>query len=129
VRVLTGSRNKNPGWPEKEFTDANNHSLVTRVDFGDGSLLFLGDAEVSETNLLLDYYSGADAAILDADVLQVSHHGSNNGTSPELAAAVSPKVAIVPVVGTGATVGSRRRNSRLMLTAIRTCSRCRRSIR
>jgi beta-lactamase superfamily II metal-dependent hydrolase len=102
---------------------------VTRVDFGDGSLLFLGDAEVSETNLLLDYYSGADAAILDADVLQVSHHGSNNGTSPELAAAVSPKVAIVPVVGTGATVGSRRRNSRLMLTAIRTCSRCRRSIR
>jgi hypothetical protein len=97
VRVLTGSRNKNPGWSQEDFTDANNHSLVTRVDFGAGSLLFLGDAEVPATNLLLDYYSGADAAVLDADVLQVSHHGSNNGTTPPLAAAVSPKVAIVPV--------------------------------
>jgi len=97
VRVLSGSMDTNPGWSAADFKDANNHSLMTRVDFGDGSILFLGDAEVPATDLLLDYYNGADANILDVDVLQVSHHGSNNGTSPQLVAAVTPKVAIVPV--------------------------------
>ena len=34
IGVLSASRDENPGWPEKEFDNGNNHSLVIRIDFG-----------------------------------------------------------------------------------------------
>lgn len=35
--------------------------------------------------------------VLDADVLQVGHHGSNNATTHELLDAITPKVAVINV--------------------------------
>lgn len=100
IRILQGSfRDDNPGWPDGAFENQNNHSLVTRVDFGTASFLFMGDLEVPGIELLVDYYSEMPEArrLLDADVLQVGHHGSYNATTIQLLNAVTPRVAVIPV--------------------------------
>jgi competence protein ComEC len=43
IRVLSGEQKTNPGWPQREFDDENNHSVVIRIDFGEASFLFTGD--------------------------------------------------------------------------------------
>jgi len=100
IRILQGSfKDANPGWPEGEFENQNNHSLVTRVEFGTASFLFMGDLEVAGIELLVDYYNETPTAnrLLDADVLQVGHHGSYNATTLQLLNAVTPRVAVIPV--------------------------------
>ena len=97
IKVLEGRFNDNPGWPEGEFENQNNHSLVTRVDYGTASFLFMGDLEEAAIELLVDSYGDDAGGPLDVDVLQVGHHGSHNATTNELLHAVSPRVAIIPV--------------------------------
>lgn len=75
--------------------DANNDSVVLRVDFGSASFLFMGDLEEEGIEALLDAYS-PDPSILNGDVLKVGHHGSRNGTTADLVAAVTPKIAVAP---------------------------------
>lgn len=94
IRILSGALDENPDWSEADFKDANNHSVVTRVDFGEASFLFLGDMETPASSTMMDYYDGTST--LDADVLQVSHHGARNGTSSALVRAVSPEIAMIP---------------------------------
>jgi competence protein ComEC len=95
--VLEGRFDENPGWRDGEFENQNNHSLVTRVDFGTASFLFMGDLEEAGIELLVDHYGDAEGGPLDADVLQVGHHGSQNATTRELLDAVTPRVAVIPV--------------------------------
>ncbi len=97
IRVLGGRFDENPGWPEGEFENQNNHSLVTRVDFGTASFLFMGDLEEAAIELLVEHYGDAEGGPLDADVLQVGHHGSHNATTAGLLDAVTPRVAVIPV--------------------------------
>lgn len=98
VHILTGSRrDNNPGWPEGDFGNQNNHSLVTRIDFSRASFLFMGDLEERGIESLLDLYGETFTGMLNTDVLQVSHHGSNNGTTAELLHAVTPNVAVIPM--------------------------------
>jgi competence protein ComEC len=97
IRVLQGRIDPNPGWSADAFGNSNNHSLVTRVDFNGASFLFMGDLEEDGIERLLNFYSGAAKAMLDADVLQVGHHGSNNATTHALLDAVSPNVAVINV--------------------------------
>src|SRR3990172_5921155 len=61
--------------------NANNCSVVAKLTFGQTTFLFPGDAEEEQEGLLL-----GDPDIktqLDADVLKVSHHGSDTSSSPE----------------------------------------------
>ena len=95
--MLGGRFDENPGWPEGEFENQNNHSLVTRIDFGTASFLFMGDLEEAAIEMLVSHYGDAEGGALDADVLQVGHHGSHNATTPELLDAVTPRVAVIPV--------------------------------
>jgi competence protein ComEC len=97
IRVLQGRFDENPGWPEGEFENQNNHSLVTRVDFGSASFLFMGDLEEVGIELLTDFYGSGANSVLNADVIQVGHHGSHNATTDDLLEAVTPKVALIPV--------------------------------
>jgi beta-lactamase superfamily II metal-dependent hydrolase len=97
IRVLQGSFDENPGWNDGDFENQNNHSLVARVDFGSAEFLFMGDLQEAGIELLLDYYAGPARAMLNADVLQVGHHGSHNATTANLLAAVTPSVAVIPV--------------------------------
>lgn len=70
--------------------DANDNSLVLRVDYGRTSLLFAGDAEAHAEARLL-----ASGARLHADVLKVGHHGSRSSSSAEFLRAVAPQLAVI----------------------------------
>ncbi len=72
--------------------EANDKSIVARLDYGENSFLFTGDIE-----------SGAEREILEGgenievDVLKIAHHGSKYSTSEEFLDAVSPKTAVISV--------------------------------
>jgi competence protein ComEC len=71
--------------------DANDNSLVLRIEHGAHSMLFMGDAEAHEERALIERYG----ARLRSDLLKVGHHGSRTSTSAELLAVVRPRVAII----------------------------------
>ncbi|WP_439642684.1 DNA internalization-related competence protein ComEC/Rec2 [Gemmatimonas sp.] len=71
--------------------DANETSVVLRVQFGRHRMLLTGDAERNEEQWLLQHYP---AEALRADVLKVGHHGSRTSSSPAFLAAVAPRVAV-----------------------------------
>jgi competence protein ComEC len=86
VGVLTFSV-LNP--PSTLFNDANNDSIVLKLNHGDIRFLFEGDAEhEAESNILA---AGLD---VDADILKVGHHASRSSSSMPFLEAVSPQLAI-----------------------------------
>jgi competence protein ComEC len=93
ITVLWGASTTNPGWTQTVFKNANNHSVVVRVDFGASSFLDTGDLEEDAIANLLEHYQGS--SLLKADVYEVGHHGSANGTTEALLQAVSPKMAVM----------------------------------
>ena len=58
-------------------SDENNNSIVVRMDFGNFSMLFTGDAE----NEQRDWLVGNNSGFLDVDVLKAAHQGADNGVS------------------------------------------------
>ncbi len=73
-----------------DTTDLNNMSVVAKVDIGDVSFMFTGDAEEpSEISMCNGGYA------LDADILKVAHHGSSTSTTDAFLNAVTPEVAII----------------------------------
>ncbi|MDD3852638.1 MAG: MBL fold metallo-hydrolase [Syntrophomonadaceae bacterium] len=70
----------------------NDWSIVTRVQFGNTSFLFTGDAEDWSENEM--QRAGAN---LQADVLKVAHHGSYSSTSVKFLRAVAPRYAVISV--------------------------------
>lgn len=82
-----------------EGTDTNNSSIVLRVDLGDVSFLFTGDAERPEEQMLLNA-----GVRLDATVLKVGHHGSDTSTTYPFLREIMPKAAVISV-GKGNSYG------------------------
>ncbi len=80
-------------WTARQH-DANETSVVMRVEYGNRRLLFTGDAEASEEAWLVEQVG---CAALRADVLKLGHHGSRTSTTPAFLAAVSPRLAIASV--------------------------------
>lgn len=76
--------------PQGDPDDLNNCSMVCRVDFGEVSFLFSGDAEVSEEKAILS--SGVD---LDVDVMTMGHHGSETSSGANYFKAASPDYAVI----------------------------------
>lgn len=93
IRVLSGRYDNDPGWPQGEFENGNNQSLVIRVDYGSASFLFTGDMEEAAIETLVERYAGG--AMLDVDVYLAGHHGSYNGTTLSLLDAMSPEMAVI----------------------------------
>lgn len=93
IQVISGSYDENPGWPDGEFDNGNNQSLVIRIDYGEASFLFTGDMEETALETLVDRF--ADTRMLDVDVYEVGHHGSHNGTTQELLDAMTPEMAVI----------------------------------
>jgi competence protein ComEC len=90
-----------PGVSEagKFNSNPNNTSVVTRLTYGDESVLFTGDIEAPvEKKLTLN------GSILDSDFLKIGHHGSRTSTTEDFLNAVTPKVAFIEV-GAGNTFG------------------------
>lgn len=79
--------------------DGNNNSVVIKLENGENSFLFTGDAaESSEQDLIS---SGQN---LDCDVLCVGHHGSQYSTTYDLLESTTPEGAVISC-GTGNRYG------------------------
>ncbi len=69
--------------------DLHDECLVIRAVYGDVVFLFTGDIEKKTENKLL-----RNDLVLEADILNLAHHGSRTSSSLAFLEAVSPKVAI-----------------------------------
>ncbi|GAA0738497.1 MBL fold metallo-hydrolase [Clostridium oceanicum] len=74
------------------YKSLNDYSIVIKVEFGENSFLFTGDAQgTSEMEMVK---ANLD---LKADVLKVGHHGSRTSTVSNFLEKVNPKYAVVSV--------------------------------
>ena len=90
IRVLWGTDSHGHSWAQNQ----NNDSVVVRVDFGKSSFLFTGDLEdQAQPEFLQSYARNPD--IIDADVYEVGHHGSRNGTTAALLSVIRPQIAVI----------------------------------
>ena len=81
------------------YDELNNYSIVLKMEYGDTSFLFTGDAEdISENEMISKGYN------LSADVLKIGHHGSNSSTTQNFLNKVNPKYAVI-MVGADNTYG------------------------
>ena len=78
---------------ELEYEDLNNNSIVTKLKYNSFSILFTGDIEKSEKDLLDKYKNGE----LESDVLKIAHHGSKTSSSKAFLETVKPKIALIGV--------------------------------
>ena len=78
---------------EQYAEDLNESSVVCRLDFGEHSFLFTGDASKESEDDLIDTYGSR----LKADVLKLGHHGSSTATQPEFLELVDPDFAVCEV--------------------------------
>ena len=69
----------------------NNGSCLLRISGAGGSVLLTGDLEAEEERRLV----ATAVAGLQADVIQVPHHGSDTSSTEEFIHAVSPRVALI----------------------------------
>ncbi len=83
-----------PDRKQLEISDNDNDkSLVVRLDYGNNSFLFTGDITSETEKYLLHYYPD----MVQADVLKVAHHGSEESNCQEFIDSVNPKYAYIPV--------------------------------
>lgn len=68
----------------------NNNSVAFRLDYGDTSFVFSGDAEWEEEHEILE--SGAELA---CDVLKLGHHGSSNASSYRFLRETNPEAVVI----------------------------------
>ena len=72
------------------YSELNEYSAVTKLDYLEISFIFTGDAEsVSELEMI---QGGCD---LDSDLLKVGHHGGRTSTSKDFLQAVTPKYSVI----------------------------------
>ncbi|AXI10258.1 MBL fold metallo-hydrolase [Oceanobacillus zhaokaii] len=76
-------------YPSSISGNTNEESISILFTYGNTKFLFTGDAGTSEELEMIG--TGID---IQADILQLGHHGSNTSTDPAFLKAVSPSVAI-----------------------------------
>jgi competence protein ComEC len=75
-------------------SNANETSVVLRIDYGAHRMLLTGDAEANEERWILGHYPAQE---LVADVLKVGHHGSRTSSGDAWLDAVQPRLGLVSV--------------------------------
>jgi competence protein ComEC len=90
-------------WPgdsflSKSIDNLNNSSEVFRFCTFDSCALFTGDMEVSEREDMIAYYTKENKlSELQAQIIKVAHHGSENGTGENLLENVKAIHAVISV--------------------------------
>jgi competence protein ComEC len=77
---------------EQTWEGPNDNSVVTRLTYGDVSLLLTGDIEAEVEEALV----GA-GSIRESTLLKLAHHGSCGSSTPAFLDAVNPEVAVISV--------------------------------
>lgn len=88
--LLGGARVEVLSPENTDSSDENDWSIVLRVTYGERAFLFCADAGNRIERKLV-----AEGVVLDADVMKVSHHGSDSGTLMQFVLAVSPEYAVI----------------------------------
>ena len=79
--------------PSKDsYDNLNNYSPVIKIEYGDTSFLFTGDAEKEIEKEIL-----SNNEDIKSDILKVGHHGSSTSTSDEFLNAINPSIAVISV--------------------------------
>jgi competence protein ComEC len=80
-------------FPDRDVSGlaSNDASIVSRLTYGDTSVLLTGDS----TKKIEDYLIRLDGKNLQSTVLKVGHHGSNTSSSDEYVAEVAPQIAVI----------------------------------
>lgn len=74
---------------QEKYDNINNSSIVIKLEYGNNSFIFTGDAEeISEIEML-------NRGGLKSDVLKVGHHGSSSSTSLDFLNEVNPDYAVI----------------------------------
>lgn len=86
-------------WPDSQnmISDngINNNSILTKLVYGEFSMLFTGDIEEKAEKESLEKYKNTD--VLNCDILKVAHHGSKSSSIQEILEKITPKVAVIGV--------------------------------
>lgn len=91
MEVLAPTGKEEMPGEEADGTEINNASVVMRASTPAGRILLSGDVELEAQAQLLNAHLD-----LSAEVVKVPHHGSRY-TTPELFAAIRPRIAVVSV--------------------------------
>ncbi|MGL4772336.1 MAG: ComEC/Rec2 family competence protein [Clostridium sp.] len=73
-----------------KYDNLNNYSPIIKIEYGDTSFLFTGDAEKEVEDYVLKFKDE-----LNCDVIKLGHHGSSSSSSPNFIKQVSPSTAII----------------------------------
>lgn len=74
------------------YDNLNNYSPIIKINYGNNSFLFTGDAEEFLEEEVIKKSSN-----LESDVLKIGHHGSSTSTSKNFLEKVNPKITIISV--------------------------------
>ncbi|MYL34306.1 MBL fold metallo-hydrolase [Pontibacillus yanchengensis] len=74
---------------DKESSDNNASSIVLKVTRGNIDFMLMGDAEAEDEIEIAKPYD------VEAEILKVSHHGSDTGSAPSFIDEVSPEVGVL----------------------------------
>lgn len=77
----------------KEYSNVNDYSIVSKLEYGNTSFLLTGDAEKESEKEMVENHLDK----LRSDVLKLGHHGSNTSTTEEFLDAVNPSIGIITV--------------------------------
>lgn len=78
--------------PVHSYDEPNDMSLVVRIQYGDTSFLFTGDAEWDSEHDMI-----SNGAELSSTLLKVGHHGSASSTSYVFLREIMPQYAVISV--------------------------------
>lgn len=73
----------------EEYSNLNNYSPIIKIEYGNNSFLFTGDAEKDIEETL---YKNSN---LKSDVLKLGHHGSLTSSSSSFLNSVDPSIAVI----------------------------------
>lgn len=81
-------------FPDRDvfFWTANDGSIVSRLSYGQTSVMLMGDATAMTEKIILKNNSPTE---LESDILKVGHHGSRTSTSFNFIKAVKPAYALI----------------------------------
>lgn len=77
---------------EGKYEDVNNTSIVLRMDHGQDSFMFTGDAEA-----IVEQEIVARGDNIDVDFLKLGHHGSGSSTTAQFLFKASPDAVLISV--------------------------------